>query len=126
MHYAFAIFTDRTDIGGEVAHVSRFRCYIAFELDRRMTLRKRTFPKYWPRSRAGGRKRWYRGWYRANLHSHVLIVKLYHAQNYPSVWRITSNYLSWFTLAPAYRSEREKTRIETDGSLERKGAVWKK
>jgi len=46
MHYAFAIFINRTDIEREVAHVSRFRHYIAFELDRRMTLRKRAFPKY--------------------------------------------------------------------------------
>lgn len=50
--------TDRTDIGRENRSVGH-TCFgfkiisDIFELDRRMTLRKRAFPKYWPRSRAG-------------------------------------------------------------------------
>lgn len=82
-----------------------------FELDRRMTLRKRAFPKYWPRSRAGDE----------SAGTAVGTVPIYTPTSPRSyitrkttpVWRITSNYLSWFTLAPAYRSEWEKTRIES-------------
>lgn len=69
IYYTFAIFTDRTtsDEKIEVAHV-RLQDYIRFELDRRMTPPKTCIPKVLTSKSRGGRKPWYRGWYRANLH----------------------------------------------------------
>lgn len=100
MHSQYLPIARTSDEKIEVAHVSRFRDYIAI----------RTRPpddppgsvhslKYWPRSGRAGDEGAGTAVGTVPIYTPTSpTTKVYHAQNYPSVWRIASNYLSWFTL----------------------------